>query len=373
MSRSAHRWTCTWMLAGLIGCQAGADGGDTDTDVVDAGPSLAGTWSAVSGDGAPLDSYALGEVEHLTFEGDGRSGALHLFGVDEPSGVLGCPTALYAGGEGGALLVSSSNLYSGTRLLIATFADDDTLELADESGLVQRFARAESVPAASVCGVLTVVDDQSLDFEPSSWANVLWDGTSVVVPDSDGLFWPVDPATGMLGTSYNYGTSYEHVVTLQGADGWGHCACGGSEDVVRTSPGGAQVDTVDMRDFAPEIGVRSAAWDGEHLIVNGYSYAESESFFQVIDADAEPDLLVASYVDHVDADQLVQHGDLLLGVSGTRVVSIDLETGKADGTWELPGAYGTTYWRGITSDGTHVFLLGQQPDGAARLISVTLQ
>lgn len=370
------------LLASLLlaACHTGStsDNDDTDTDVthdVD-GPSLVGVWRALDS-GGPLDTWNTGVISHLEFVGadaSGGEGTVRVFGADPTSGVQACPQALYARAAEGSLLLSSTNVFSGTRVLLVAFDGADALALTDESGIVQSFERVAEVASDAVCGALTVHEDHVFDLSPSNWSNLLFDGTNVLLPTYEKEFYPItNLATGSYGVALDYGSTYANLLTTQGTDGWGHCACGGDNEVVRTALGGAQVDMVSSTDLGVEISVKAAAWDQTNLWITGHDYPNNVDMLLQVDAASEPDVLVSQTPLFVYFEQMVAGGDGLYGLTQSGIVRLDTTTGKAAATWSLPPELGTSYWRGLTTNGTDFFLMGTQDSGGVRVVRVSLE
>lgn len=370
------RWILATTLLACTAAPSGDDTTDTGGDDTDVAPvvDLTGAWKAQGDEAGPFDGFSTGHVGFLAFEpaDDGHSGRVLLFGRDTASNVLACPTALYAFTGDGGLLVSSQDAFSGSLLVLLDVEDPDTIAVTDETGTVQTFERVGEVEAAATCGAVTIEADHVFELDPPGFANIVFDGTDVLHPVADGSVIPVDVDAGTTDAPLDYGSTYEHLVTMQGADGWGHCACGNSGEIVRTSAGGATVDEIDVDGLA-DIGVDSGAWSGTKLFVEGYSYAQAKHLLAVIDSEAEPDTLDAVHEIFVSVQHMTFHGGELLGVSGNAIAAIDPVTGMATQTWALPPELGGTWWRGIASDGTSVYVQGQPDAGGSRVVRLTLE
>jgi hypothetical protein len=377
MSRCTNLLLLLPLLA--LGCSHTDEPGDDDTDDVDdtevpdeAGVQLAGTWAAGAGD-AIFASRGAGVVSFLTFTDEGEhrgAGRLALYGRADDTHELSCPEQLWTLAPGGTLVLSGQWGWGGTSMYLLDVVDDDTITIRDAAGHAQTFTRADAVAAEALCGTVTVDADATFEVQADGHGNLLWDGTQLLVSAADGSVVPLDVDAGSTGASLSYGTSYEHLLAMQGTDGWGDCACGNVDDLARTSVGGAQVDLVDTTDLGHAISIDAAAFGGSTLWIGGYSYDDRLEHLLYVDASGEPDSVVFDIVTPLVSDAIAVHGTLLLGLRGNRIVEID-SNGLAPTTWQLPAELSDVYWSALTSDGTNVYV-GAADGGSLRVVRLTL-
>jgi hypothetical protein len=371
-----------WLPLAVTACKSGDDGGGDDTDAVDTDDvdataiDLEGTWQTTDGD--VFADRGLGDVGFVTFErvSGHDAGFLRLYAEEPDSHALNCPQEIWGVAASGTLTVSADGGEGGggPDLFLVDQPDADTLVITDVYGVAQTLTRVDAVAPDSVCGSVEVTADTTFDVASDYWSNLLWDGAHLSVGLDAGGVATLNLATAEVGTPVDFGYSYEHLQVFQGDDGWGHCACGGSTEIARTSPGGTQVDLIEFEpDLGIEMGVRGAAWDGTHLWVSGYGRDDAHGHVLEVDSEAEPDVLVADHVTPLASQPLVFHDGALYVLTGQRVVRLDADA-LADATWQLPPELSSENWNGITSDGTSLFLGAQTDSGQTyRVVKVTLK
>lgn len=301
--------------------------------------SLAGVWHADAGDTVlPLDP--LFPLAYLDVGGSGTSGTLRLYGANPDSNVLACTDLLYAVPAPGALLLSGRGLYQP--VLLGARAEGTTLTLSSETGATLDLEGADAVPASARCApssFATTVSAVPLDLAYRS--GLLLDGTSLLVAGDDGNVYPVDPATGSLGTAQSLGSGYDHAFAVQAGDYWGHCWCGHNTDVARVQVGGTVIDTVDTEaDLGAAMSVSAGTWDGTHLWLAGRQDADGTVHLYRIDSDAEPDVLVDDFAFPVSSVTSLAYADgklwAVVDAFAPVLVTIDPTTGRATRTVALP-------------------------------------
>lgn len=355
----------------LLGaCEAGTDDPtDTDTDATPSFETLQGIWQA-TGDSVLYGAGDFGDLGYLAFEPTVAAGGfVDIYAQRPTSGRLVCESGIYTAGTDGVLDVALAR-DDGDADAYLYERDGDTLTLWNAYAEMQTFTAVDAVPEASVCGSVSAGAEVTFDVEVTSFGNLLFDGTDVRLPTDDGVV-KLDLTARTASDTLTYSASYRHQLTMQGTDAWGHCGCGGSEEIVRSSIGGATVDTVDTDALGHRVSVRAAAWDGSHLWVTGYSYDSGATRLLKIDSDAEPDMVLLD-IELGDSPQaLVASGGVLYGLIQTSVVEMSKTTGMATQTWQLTNE-GSYYPFGLTHDGTSLYVGDTTDNGQTRVTRVTL-
>lgn len=343
------------LLVVLVACSGGTGGSI----------SIAGIWAVQSGNEV-FNNLGSASLKYLRLNADGTG---HVYAVHAPTNVLYCTSLLYTVLGSDKVLMSSDAITStNAELYTYRMTGSSDLRLTNANGISQDFTKVNSVPANNVCEDAKVTGSlQNLAIDYDGWPNLLSDGANLRLPDASGIVHIINPTNGSIAGTENLGATYYDVpVTMQGAtDYWGHCACGGSEDVGRYKAGAAPTDTINTRtDLSNQISVRMGAFDGTHLWLGGYSYANRVNRFLKINSNAEPDVLLGSF----DFDQWMQaiafHNGQLWGlVDSSRLVQIDPGTAKATRTIRLP-AVGNGSYQGLTSLGGKLYVLVYYWDSA---------
>lgn len=340
---------------------------------VDGGGDLGGIWGRTTGSILRLEGGALPESLVLDPRGAGRL----LFRQDE-SGVLTCDEILHARSGDVVMLESGrSTFWPPTRLLLASRSDANTLLLREAGGATATFSRIAAV--AEDCLRLTVERRfDGLPVVPHHFSGLAYDGTSLWYEADEGSgsgrAYPVNPATGVLGTPVDLArfTQFSHVHAMQSGDFWTHCGCGVGQEAQRQTAAGTTVDTIDTRDLGDEIGIYAIAYDpvARVLYLHGSSYSRGKGRLLRVDSDAEPDVLLGAADLPVSLAGMTWDGTQLWGLIGGSlgVVRIDPATNRAVATYEVPDA--SVEWQGIAAVGSRLYLIGRK-DGAGVLVAAT--
>ena len=344
-------------------------------------PSLAGAWQSTTETNI-FNDVSLGNLQFLRFtESTDSSGSLEVFGIQSETDILACGQMVFA-----TVADDTLSLYSEifeSRLL--QFEKTDTsLTLKDESGLTQTFTKVNEVSSSAIC--------ESISFEASfediavsltNFTGLVSDGTNLRVASEDGNVYPINPSNGELGAgttlvggNYGIGGSPEHIVAMQGAtDYWGHCGCGGSQEIVRFKAGAPTAEDVidSATDLPEEISVREAIYDGTHLWIAGSSREDRRNLILRVDSDAEPDVLLSDFTfdQHLIGFTLLD-GQMwaLVNVLGYKLIQIDPASGKATRTINLP-ALAEGDFEGLEAHDGSLFLLVEVNQSTAALYRVT--
>ena len=344
-------------------------------------PSLDGVWSVQSGTGI-FDG--LGDGTPLQFLQLNTSGSGKAFAVNTSSSVLACAPLVFAVVNANVVSVSSSVLFSGNqaggagaRLLTFTKADANSLSLTDENGNTQTFTKTASVPAANQCEAANVtVKLEGLPVAPDSFTNIVSDGTNLRLADQNRVVHILNPATGAeVGTeSLSLAGQYTQIQAMQGTDYWAHCGCGGSQDVHRVKASvSTPVKAIDTgTDLGKEIGVRTGAFDGTNLWLGGYGRADNKQYVLKVNSGATPPVLLGSF-EFASSLQALTFFDgtlwALVYELGPKIVRIDLATGKATRTLELPGIRNGSY-QGLASLGGKLYVMVQNYASTTTILTV---
>ncbi|MCA9839639.1 MAG: hypothetical protein KC422_22205 [Trueperaceae bacterium] len=344
-------------------------------------PSLAGAWQSTS-DANIFRDVGLGNLQFLRFtESSDSSGSLEVFGIRPETNVLACGQLVFA-----TVAEDTLSLYSDvfSSRLLQFETTDTSLTLKDESGLTQTFTKVTEVSSSAICEKASFeASFETIPVNLTSFTGLVSDGTNLRVASEDGNVYPINPSNGQLGVgtvlvggNFGIGGSPRHIVAMQGTtDYWGHCGCGGSQEIVRYKAGAATaVDIIDTAtDLPKEIGVREAVYDGTHLWIAGYSYDEGKYLILKVDSDAEPDVLLSDFAfDDGLIGFTILGGQLwgLVNVLGYKLIQIDPALGKATRTIDIP-ALEQGNFRGLEAFGGSLYLLAEVTQNTAALYKVT--
>jgi hypothetical protein len=284
------------------------------------------------------------------------------------AGTLDCRDLAYARSLSGSLTVDAYG--AGAEVWQGRVAGPDALELTDASGALTRFERASAVEAAFECVELPETRRFTGLPKPNYWTGLAYDGTSLWYEAEAGGVYPVDPATGNVGTPASLVAPFTHVHAVQGGDFWTHCACGGSREAWRVTAAGVFVDEVRPgSDFGSELSVDAIARDdvGAALWLYGYSYEAQTRRLLQVQSDLEPDVLLASVDVGFYVRALTWDGSALFGLQGTTLYRIDPLTGLVTATYTLPDS--TVEWYGVAAANGELWVVGRS-GGDGVLVSV---
>jgi hypothetical protein len=335
---------------------------ETAVATLGGGGEIAGTWEFTGGS---LLSYSFLPLQYLVLNADG-TGRMHLSGGDGP--VVACVPLNWSRDPNGTLVVDDWGMVSNTRVYRFAALGDE-LELTDAVGQNATFDRATAVDPSDDCGTLV----QSTRFDglprPDNNAGLVFDGTELLYKEDDeDRVVPVDPGTGVAGTPL--GLSPPYIYAAQGADFWVSCHCGGSEEALRITRAGLEVDAVDtILELGDEIGVEAIAYDaaGAVLWLHGFN-DDNQGRLLKVDPAGEPDVLLAGYDLDADIRSLAVSGNELWGLNTfmQSVIRIDAATGHVTGTFLIPDR--SAQWTGIAAIGDQLFLIGQTQSQGALLV-----
>ena len=346
---------------------------------VDFGRDPSGVWeyTGSEGRGGSSGTPFLGTgltPRFLTLDPDG-SARVNL--ENEGSGALLCAGFPWARGASPAITLDLTRVqYQGTRVLRTATPNDDALRLTDNLGVTLVFSRATAVPPAFECLALTEQQRFTGLPEPDYWTGLAYDGVSLwYEEDNTGKAYPVDPATGLVGTPVELGffSQYSHVHAMQGGDFWTHCGCGHNETAARRSPGGTDVDTVSTdTDLLEKLNIRALAFDpaGGVLWIAGNRFDSNEGRLLQVATDLEPDLVVSSMSFSTELRALTFDGSSLWGITWDTppsLLRIDPATARVSATFAVTDA--TIEWRGVAAVGGQIFLVGSTASGDGVLTS----
>jgi hypothetical protein len=337
---------------------------------------LTGVWGVQSGSGEILSGLDLSNLKYLQFNAGGTGG---VFAVEPTTNVLTCAPLLYATLNANVISISSDavGVSSGSAdLFTLERLGDTSIRLTNTKGASQTFAKIGAVPASNLCDTANVTGKlENLAIDPSSFSNLVSDGTNLRVADQNRKVQIINPATGAIVTSEDITSSgYDEVIAMQGAtDYWAHCGCGGSETVARFKAGVAPTDTINTQtDLGNAIGVRAGAFDGTNLWLGGYSFTDRIFRVLKINSAAEPDVLLSSFDFKSGLQAMAFNGpDLwgLVGYQSAALVRIDPATAKATRTVKLPEASDGVY-RGLTALGGKLYVMLELNSGKITILSV---
>ncbi|GEM86387.1 hypothetical protein [Meiothermus granaticius] len=318
-------------------------------------PAVSGIWGVQLGSGEILGGLGLSNLKYLQFNANGTG---EVFAVEPSTNVLTCVPLLYAALNPNMLSISSDAVgvtLSSTELFKLEKLSDTSIRLTNTKGTSQTFSKVDAVPAGNLCDTANVTAKlENLAVSPSSFSNLVNDGTNLRVADQNRKVQIIQPSTGAILGAEDINTSgYDEVITMQGpTDYWAHCGCGGSEDVARFKAGVAPSDTINTQtDLSNSISVRAGAFDGTNLWLGGYSYTDRVFRMLKINSAAEPDVLLSSFDFKIDLQAITFNGTELWGLVGYQsaaLVLIDPATAKATRTLKLPEA-SDGYYRGLTA------------------------
>lgn len=344
-------------------------------------PSLAGNWQASTNNNI-FKNPSLGDLKFLKFtESSDSSGNLEVFGLDPDTNVLACDQMVYATVAKDTVSTFSTS-FSSRLLQFEITTDSLTLTAADGSN--QRFTKATEIPNSAVCEKTSFAASfETIPVQLTSFGGLVSDGTNLRVASDDGNVYPINANTGQLGVgsvlvggNYGIGGSPRHIIAMQGtSDYWGHCGCGGSQEIVRYQAGAATaLDIIDTRtDIAKEISVREALYDGSHLWISGYSFDEGRYLVLKVDSDAEPDILLSSFEFNKSLIGFTLHNGQMWGLVnalGYKLIQIDPALGKAIRTIELPSLEQGNF-KGLESHAGSLYLLAEITQNTAAIYKVT--
>jgi thrombospondin type 3 repeat protein len=363
---------------------ANADQADTNGDGVGDVCAPVGTWQFQSG---PIFSEEFFgnpvQPQFLVFNQDG-TGSLFLQQLDTQ--VLACGNLLFSPLNGQELILDTTAIFGsgeggGTdvKIFLYDLPDANTLKLTDANGNTSTFVRQSAVPDAVQCKTFTTVQTFSgLSVQPDSSTGLGFDGTSLwfLQENTDEVF-PIDPATGVLGTSITLSSQFNKVHAMQGNDFWVHCNCGNNETAERRTMAGTVVNTVDTS-AAPinnKIGIDSIAFDNANLVLwlHGFNFTNNIAQFLKVNSEGGNVLFQPPVDFNTRFDSMTSDGTNLWAItrltSAQAIIKIDVSTFKAVATYKTPDP--SIEWLGISAVGGNLFLIGNDFSNQGVLKEVT--
>lgn len=340
--------------------------GPTDTATeppTDEVGTFVGSWAHV--DGPDIFDAGLDDLTYLVFsEPTGEAGTFEVLSVEAETGAPDCVDGVYASITEGSIQISIGRTgYVSEQTLAVLATEGQQLTVTTPEGTAT-FEAIEAVPAASQCGRATVVQsfEVALPSQPYGYyvarrGSLLFDGTNLQVFWADGLVYPVDPTDGTIGTPQALDATYATPIAIEGQGIWARS----SQAVGRLDPVPVIIDIVDTA--APylkvPIFVDAGVHDGTNLILNGFG--GNVPRLLVVNATAEPDLLVSEADSGIIYDDLTLHRGDVWGLTtfgnNPVMVRIDPTTGRGLQTVRLPAGLPPFDVEGLESTGSNLFVL----------------
>jgi hypothetical protein len=353
----------------VFGCNLNGGGGDGDADpqTTSLNEGVAGVWRLSDGDS--VHGFDTEDLKYLQFNSDGTG----MLVYEHEFGLLANPEFLYAvinedtisiDFPWNTMVMFSANLYMYTR------SDSGALEVSDAHGNTLRFTSESAIPDSMIMEeVEGFTDYPDLEIEPDSPSGLVYDGTLLwFEEDYTRTVYPFDPVRGTLdsdpsaGRELSFAGQYTHIKSYQGASFWTTCHCGANEEAARVNEmNGSEIDRIDTDgDLGDPMSVSALAWDGTHLWVEGRRDADNKNSLYKVDANAEPDLLIAIY-ESINLNALAFDGTDFWGLSfyhGSKLVRFELTASRISvlASYEIPDS--TINWNGLEVVGNDIFLLG---------------
>lgn len=312
----------------------------------------------------------VGDLAYLEFEADPPR--VHIYGTQPKVGLNGCGRALY--GQDARLLNFWIRPRRGVFVLdmVYTFIADvqgDRLVLEDVDGRRATFERVTNVPEEAHCAYIEAVRRIPVRLPAPLYtaSNLVSDGNKFWLAAFDGNVYPVDPDTGAVGAGQYLSHTYIGIQDVQGAHFWALRRTAYGTGVYRTALGDTVVDSVDTdTDLGHELVVTAAAYDGSYLWVFGDNPDADRYELLEVNADAEPDVLVGTYVLDLRLEALTDHDGKFWGLAnfaGWQIVEINPQSGRVERAFVLPEPEGWGRYYGLTSHGGALYALADGEEG----------
>ncbi|MGI9432870.1 MAG: hypothetical protein ACR2PQ_11685, partial [Myxococcota bacterium] len=208
---------------------------------------LSGTWQAferIPGDDSKLSDFEV-DVEVLILAEDGNGRIHQSHGA---AGVVSCTDFVYA--RGGDLVIDTSGDGEDAAIWTHELASG-VLSLSDASNASASFSLANAVDPSLDCLPLTELRRLENLPEPRGSSGLAFDGSLLYYLGQDDLVHPIAAFGGDELPGSDLG-SFDYVHADGGASLWGHCACGGSPEAVRTTLGGDVLNDVNVEELLGE-------------------------------------------------------------------------------------------------------------------------
>jgi hypothetical protein len=197
----------------------------------------------------------------------------------------------------------------------------------------------------------------------------VYDGTAFWFEGEDGKIHPIDPTSGSEGTAMVLTSGFTGIQGSAGGGFWAICNCGNDSDWQLRNVGGAKLDefTFTSLGLTDQYSTTSGAFDGQFLWVNAYDYTTATYHLLKIDPTGSGSVVGnSSFANFYLTGMTFHEGKLwaLYGGTPNRLVQLNPATMTVNDTVILPQGYFT----GVGSDGTDVFLLGQDALGYQTIV-----
>lgn len=327
-------------------------------------PRVTGVWERTNGNFLDYETFGR-DLEYLVFS---DTGVVTVIVREPESNILMCFESLFSRLSDDALFISNGGSQTegirGSQIVFFSMADDDSLELIDDTrGTLTTFRRAAELPEESQCG--TLIETGRFDGypEPHYATGLAFDGTSLFYTADSNDILPIDPTTGAVGTPITLATGSRFVQAVQSDDFWLNCYCSTAEFIKRRTRAGTDVDIVTSAELGMEFFAKAAAFDESEKIL--YVLGEDESAGRAstilkVNAESEPDVLLdAAPLGYFNIDAATMHDGALFAVLGypQQIVQIDPATLKAVKSFAIPTEF--IEWYGIASVGDDLVMLGE--------------
>lgn len=344
-------------LLAVAGCGGNGGGGARASDLsgvwqYSSGPSLlesGGQGQGFGGGGDIVDA----QLDFLELNADG-TGRGYASGTGAQ---LGCGNLLFAAIDETVVRIDFPDGFINRTFRYTL--DEAGLTLIDENGAATVFTAAAAVPAASQCGTAALVTRVELVRGAGANTSMVTDGTNLYFHDGISLA-SIAIATLTANAPITTIGAYDKPITMEGADFWGDCNCGGSTDMRRFTQAGVMVDGLDTQnDLAHDLGIDGAAFDGTKMWILGYGYVAGRTELLRVDTAAEPDVLEAVIPLAYRPQTLSLSGGTFWSINellGPALVSIDPATGNMTRAVDLPSHY---YYEALVVLGQDAYLLGE--------------
>ncbi|MCA9256986.1 MAG: hypothetical protein KDA33_15160 [Phycisphaerales bacterium] len=339
---------------------------------------IKGVWKRTSGRLSIVDPF-FGDIEFVSFD---ETGVMRLSIRDSRTNVLHCQDAVFSRLSDDTIIMDGGfdffvdRAYFGTRVALLDMADDDSLNLRDDTrGESAAFERVAEIPEVSLCNSLTkVADFKELD-EPGGGTGLVFDGTSLwYTRRDDSMTIPVNPENGDAGLGHIFTSSFRVAQAIQDGKFWLSCNCGSSTVAELKTTADVVEEQVSVTEVGFDFDTDAIAFDDvlDELWMFGFDRDNNRSVFVRMDATQEPDVVLDVFEFSYFFDSIAHDGEFLYGLDGDllSIIQIDPQTGKAVATFPLPDE--RVDWRALEFVDGDFFVLGEEFDSNdGRLIRLT--
>jgi len=328
---------------------------------------ITGVWKRVSGDFALASELNGADVEFVALR---ENGDIEVTMRHQQTQGLFCFTGLFSKVTERSILLDFglSDLRDagvfGTSLALHNMPDNDTLEITENGQIESVFERVVEIPVEDTCTPLVVVDELEDLPEP--------DFPTDLVLINDVFFYSNDDVSrelvrinkndgSILAPLTINGGIHQHPLTGQGDDLWNHCNCASETLLERVTQASESIDEVTEGELGfADFDVETAAFNEESklLFIAGRDRIADRRQILVVNAEAEPDVLVNAFDFALRIEEMTMDGPDLLVLAGfpTHVYRIETNTMKVVETFSLP-LFVNRDLEGIEVDGDAIFIL----------------